>query len=121
MKNYYNLLSGGMPIMHFLAALTFASIGWFVYKTITGLRRERGSQRTPAKWSWKFWIADNYKEAFQHFVIMFVLVRFASEILAQSGIKEQIIESNDPMWIYFVVGVVKSWLLDMWKKRKKSK
>jgi hypothetical protein len=116
--NYYNYISGGMTPSHLLAALTFAAFGWITYKVVTGLRRKRASHRTPVKWSWGFWLKDNWKEGFLHAVIMFALVRFAAEILSKSGVSAEWIESNDPMWIYFLAGVLKSWLLDYWKKKK---
>jgi sterol desaturase/sphingolipid hydroxylase (fatty acid hydroxylase superfamily) len=116
--NYYNFMSGGMTPSHLLAALSFAACGWFVYKAVTAATRKKSSKRTPVKWDWKFWIQDNWLEALQHMIITFMLVRFASEILAKSGVSPELIESNDPMWIYFVVGLAKSWLLDYWKKRK---
>lgn len=115
--NYYNYISGGMTPEHLLAALSFAAMGWFVYKSVTAAFRKVSSHRTPAKWCWKFWIRDNWKEAFQHSIIMFVLVRFAAEILAKSGVSAEVIDSKDPMWIYLLVGILKSWLLDYWKKR----
>lgn len=114
---YYNYISGGMTQQHLLAALSFAALGWLLYKCITAARRDRGSHRTPVKWSWKFWLKDNWKEALLHALIMFAMVRFASEILNKIGVSPDVIESNDPMWIYFVVGVLKSWILDKVKKQ----
>lgn len=107
-----------MTPQHLLAALSFAAMGWFVYKSGTAAFRNVSSKRTPKMWSWKFWGSDNWEEAVKHAIIMFALVRFHAEILAQSGISTEVIESNDPMWIYFAVGVLKAWLLDYWKKRK---
>jgi hypothetical protein len=115
--NYYNYLSGGMTPNHLFAALSFAAIGWFVYKSVTAATRNAASKRTPKNWDWKFWVRDNWFEAVQHAVIMFVLVRFASEVLSKSGVSADVVNSEDPMWIYFVIGVLKSWLLDYWKKR----
>lgn len=114
---YYNLISGGMTPQHLLAALTFATIGWVAYKTITGITRVKASTRSPRGWSWSFWIKDNWKQGLTHATLMFILVRFAAEILAKSGVSAEIIESQDPMWIYFVVGVAKSWILDVVKKK----
>lgn len=115
---YYNYISGGMTPEHLLAALSFAAIGWFVYKSGSAAFRNVTSKRTPVKWSWKFWHQDNWREAVTHAVIMFSLVRFAAEILAKSGVSPEVIESEDPMWIYFVAGLLKAWVLDYWKKRK---
>lgn len=114
---YYTFISGGMTPQHLLAALSFAAMGWLIYKTITGITRVKASTRSPRAWSWSFWIKDNYKQAITHAVLMFILVRFAAEILAKSGVGAEIIESKDPMWIYFVVGVAKSWILDVAKKK----
>jgi sterol desaturase/sphingolipid hydroxylase (fatty acid hydroxylase superfamily) len=102
---------------HLLAALSFAAMGWFVYKGITAATRKKSSHRTPVRWSWTFWLRDNWKEAILHAVIMFALVRFAAEILAKTGVDSEVINSEDPMWIYLLVGILKSWLLDYWKKR----
>ena len=114
---YYNYITGEMTPAHLLAALTIFAIGWFVYKGVTGITRKRSSQRTPARWSWKFWIKDNWREAFLHMVISFAIVRFAPDILSKSGIGNEWVNSNDPMWIYFLAGVLKSWLLDLWKHK----
>jgi hypothetical protein len=114
---YYNFISGGMTPQHLLAALSFAAMGWILFKAFTGITRVKASTRSPRHWSWSFWIKDNWKQAFTHAILMFILVRFAAEILAKTGVSAEIIESEDPMWIYFVVGVAKSWILDVVKKR----
>lgn len=118
---YYTFISGGMTPQHLLAALTFAAIGWIVYKTVTGITRVKSSDRSPRTWSWAFWLKDNLKEGVVHAILMFTLVRFAAEILAKAGVSPEIIESEDPMWIYVVVGFAKSWLLDFVKKRAEKK
>ncbi len=116
--NYYNYISGGMTPSHLMAALSFAAMGWLSYKVVTGATRVKHSIRTPVKWSWKFWVKDNWKEAVTHAVIMFILVRFASEILAKTiPNSAEYLDSKDPMWIYLVVGVAKSFILDKIKKK----
>jgi len=118
---YYNLISGGMTPQHFLAALTIAAIGWGCFKAISFLARDRASHRKPVKASIRFWLKDNWQEAAAHAVIMFALVRFASEVIARS-MPEGIdwLNSDDPMWIYFGVGFAKSFIIEkMWKGKKK--
>lgn len=116
--NYYTLISGGMTPQHLLAALTIALIGWGTYKAFSFVFRDVGSQRTPAKAKLGFWIKDNWKEVLAHTVIMFTLVRFASEIMARTiPNSAQWLESNDPMWIYFIVGVAKSYILEKVKQK----
>lgn len=116
---YYDYFSGGMTPAHLFAALSFAFIGWGSYKAISAVKRDRGSQRTPAHFSFKFWIEDNWLEAAKGLLIMFVLVRFASEVLAHSiPNSAEFLDSKDPMWIYTVVGGLKGFILEKWKKKK---
>lgn len=120
--SYYDYISGGMTPQHFAAALTISFLAWSFYKTISGLMRDRGSQRTPAKFNLKFWWKDNFREAWQHALIMFVLVRFASEIVARTVPNSASwLDSNDPMWIYFVVGFAKAYILKVLKRKKDMK
>ena len=120
--NYYNYLSGGMTPAHLFAALTFSAMGWATYKIITAMMRNRGSQRTPPNWSWRFWIRDNWKEAAQHAFLMFVLVRFAAEIMARTiPNSAEVLDSQDPMWVYLVVGILKGYILNFWQKKKREK
>jgi hypothetical protein len=120
---YYNYLSGGMTPQHLLAALTIAALGWACFKAISFLARDRTSQRTPAKASLGFWLRDNWQEAAAHAVLMFALVRFASEVMAWTIPDSATwLESNDPMWIYFVVGAAKSFVIEkVWKGKKTAK
>lgn len=116
---YYNYISGGMTPAHLLAAMSIAFLGWFVYKTISGASRDRTSQRSPGNFSLSFWFKDNWQEAVKHIIIMFALVRFASEVVAQTVPNaSQWISSNDPMWIYFAVGILKAHILAVLKKRR---
>lgn len=115
---YYDYFSGGMTPAHLMAAMSFAFLGWAGYKIITALQRDRASQRTPAKFSWKFWLEDNIEEAIKGLVIMFILVRFASEILAHTiPNSAEVLDSKDPMWIYAVVGAAKGYILNRLKKK----
>lgn len=118
---YYNYISGGMTPDHLAAAMTVAFMGWLVYKFVTGTTRNKGSQRSPGSWDWKFWVKDNLPGLFTHTLILFVLVRFAAEILPRV-IPESVgwINSNDPMWIYFIVGVAKAHIIHWAKKRKEG-
>ena len=100
---YYNYLSGGMTPEHLSAAMLMAFFGFVVYKAITGIKRDRVSHRTPAKFDWKFWFKDNAIEAAQSFVIVLAIIRFYSEIVHQFAPElERMIQSQDPMWPYFV-------------------
>jgi hypothetical protein len=118
---YYNYLSGGMTPAHFFAALTIAAIGWGSFKALSFLARDRDSQRTPVRASIKLWLRVNWREAAAHVVLMFTLVRFASEIVVRympEGV--DFINSDDPMWIYFGVGFAKSFIIEkMWKGKKR--
>lgn len=120
---YYNFVSGGLTPDHLLAALTFAALGWFVYKTVTASQRKiQRVRKTPEKWSWKFWIKDNWKEAVQHMVLMFVLVRFAADILPRMNPQlGEWMNSEDQMWLPFLVGVLKAYVLDYFKKKSVTK
>jgi sterol desaturase/sphingolipid hydroxylase (fatty acid hydroxylase superfamily) len=114
--NYYNYISGGMTPQHLLAALSFAAMGWFVYKSVTAAFRKVSSHRTPAKWCWSFWIRDNWKEAFQHSIIMFLLVRFTPDALMYYGVSQEWINGKDPMLLAVAIGFLKSFILDKVKK-----
>jgi len=117
MKNYYNLISGGMTPDHLFAAMTIALLGFAFFKFITAAKRDIKSHRTPAKFSIQFWIKDNWVEALGGLVMTFVFIRFYSEIIHNFYPElEEIIKSNDPMWPYFVLGFAKTWILNAIKK-----
>lgn len=119
---YYNYISGGMTPGHLAAAMTFAFLGWFVYHMIVAGKRDRASHRTPAKWSWSFWLKDNLPNAVKSFILTFALIRFAADILPRvfpnAG---DWLNSNDPMWIYFLAGAAKGYIIRLFKNKAKSK
>lgn len=119
---YYNFLTGGIEPIHFLAAMTFGFIGWGCYKIISAIRRDKGSQRTPAKFHWGFWLKDNAKEAAQGAFLFFVFLRFAADLVPRlMPDMADWFASNDPMWLPFLIGVLKAPLLERLKKSKLNK
>ena len=119
--NYYNSLTGEMPLGVFLASLTFALFGWVIYKSITAQGRDRKSSRSPIKWSWSFWFRDNWHEALIHMVIMFCLVRFAPDAIVYFWPdSKEFFHQSDPMLPALVLGFAKGFVVNkakMWLVR----
>lgn len=113
----YSFLTGYMTGEAFFWALMFAALGWFVYKVVTGAKRNKHSARSPKKWSWKFWFWDNLMEAFNHSAILFLLVRFTPDAVSFFWPERvDFFKHADHMLIYAVVGLFISVPLEMYKK-----
>lgn len=116
--NYYNAITGAMPTGVFMAALTFAACGFAIHKYFAAKKRDTKSSRTPANWSWKFWIKDNIHEGVAHMIMLFCGVRFAPDLI-KLFVPEQLdfFTHADSMLIYLPIG----WLMAMplaWFKKK---
>ena len=117
MKHFYSAITGEMTTGVFIAALFFASLGWFLYKSWTAKKRDVSSSRTPQNWDWKFWIKDNIHEAFIHGVVMFLLIRFAPDLVIYfAPDSADFFHSADPMLLALVLGFAKGYLINKVKK-----
>jgi hypothetical protein len=112
----YNHFTGFMPLGVFITALCFAALGFAVHKFFQAKKRDKTSKRTPINWKWSFWIKDNIHEAVFHFIVLFLAVRFAPDlinVLSQIGIFPTwavgFFKTADHMAIYVLVG----WLVAM--------
>ncbi len=119
---YIGHITGYLTADVFFAALTFAFLGFAIHKILTGANRDVKSQRTPGKFSFTFWIKDNWIEAATHFLLLYTVVRFAPDtvkLFAPSWL--EFFKSADHMLIYVAVGWLVAYPLNKIKKKLEKK
>ena len=112
MKQFITTIIGVLPPAIFAAAFFFCLLGWVLYKVIS-FKKMQATAKDKAKFSWDYWKKNNLTEAAYKIVWTFVLVRFAPQII-QTFNKELYaqISSMDAMWMYFLIGVMASWVIN---------
>lgn len=72
---------GGYTIQNVLGFLWFFIIGYVIYGLNETNDRNIESENTPKKWSWKFWIGDNWKRYIVTILSTYIMFRFYVEIV----------------------------------------
>lgn len=75
------IVLGGYTIIDALGYLWFFIIGYTIYGLNETNDRDKNSVNTPREWSWKFWIADNWKRYIVTILSTYVMFRFYIEIV----------------------------------------
>lgn len=78
MKQYY---LGTDNVQYFIALFFFACLGAIISLLIQSNMRDVKSQSTPVKFSWSFFFLDNWKRIVFSLLIIYVAIRFSSELL----------------------------------------
>jgi len=80
MGEFFTILFGEYSVAQLMAFVVFFIIGYIIYGLIETTGRDKLSQKTPRKWSWKFWFKDNWRRYLLTILCSYVLFRFYSEI-----------------------------------------
>lgn len=75
-----SLILGSLSLEDYIAAFFFSAIGQFVAIRLHASWRDKNSDRTPKKWSTKFFILDNIRRFAAGMALMFIIFRFFGEI-----------------------------------------
>lgn len=113
------ILLGNLPVISFVAAMIFALIGFGVQKRLS-YNKGKDSKRTPKEFSWKFWFKDNWDDIVFQFIIIFIIVRFAPDLvlyLYPDAIS--FFERVDTMVIYLVLGFLSTRITKTIKSKSK--
>jgi hypothetical protein len=81
MYELFEIIFGeGMTIYQLFGYLWFFVIGYLIYGLTETTGRDKFSNNTPRKWSWKFWFQDNWRRYLVTLLTTYVLFRFYNEI-----------------------------------------
>jgi hypothetical protein len=74
------MLFGNFSIIELFGYTWFFIIGYIIYGLNETSSRDVMSMRTPRKWSWKFWLRDNWRRYLNTILCTYILFRFYTEI-----------------------------------------
>jgi len=80
MNEIFKIIFGEFTYIQLFGYLWFFVIGYFIYGLTEVTGRDPNSSNTPKKWSWKFWLNDNWKRYLTTILCTYVLFRFYTEI-----------------------------------------
>jgi H+/Cl- antiporter ClcA len=110
------MLLGDLTLKFAFNALIFMGIGVLFIKLFKLTRRKKGIVREE-KFSYKYWIKDNWYDLTLHFLIALLTIRFTADILSLLADVLPITESKDPMFIYLILGVFSQTAIEFIKKK----
>lgn len=76
----FKIIFGEFTLIELLGYVWFFIIGYIVYGLMETTGRDVDSKHTPKKWSWKFWMYDNWKRYVTTILCTYILFRFYNEI-----------------------------------------
>lgn len=79
-KDIIDIVFGNFTLLQLFGYLWFFIIGYIIYGLTEVSGRDVDSPNTPKKWSWKFWIMDNWRRYLTTILCTYVLFRFYTEI-----------------------------------------
>lgn len=74
---------GEASIPYYIAAFIFSSLAIIVSLYLHSRQRDKLSDRTPYKFSWKFLIWDNLMRVFITLILMFLFFRFSPDVFGK--------------------------------------
>lgn len=81
MGELFEIIFGeGITIYNLLGYAWFFAIGYIIYGLAETTGRDKLSNATPMKWSWNFWVKDNWRRYLITVLTTYVLFRFYNEI-----------------------------------------
>ena len=83
MKEFTQLISGGLSFGYYLAALFFSSLAILLSMWVGSTKRDVNSKATPHQYSFRFLLWDNVKRIFGGLIAMFLVYRFSSSIIGR--------------------------------------
>lgn len=81
MKQFISTLLGGQTASAFAALLFFALLGAAISMLLHTTKRDPNSTATPIRFSWLFFIEDNWKRAITSLLLIYVALRFTPDII----------------------------------------
>lgn len=103
--SFANYFTGGVSSQFIFAALIFLILAFITIKVGQFMRRDVKGERTPEKASFKFWWNDNYMSVVLFALAAYPLIVFSKEFVLMIG-EIPFLKSENPMWIYYVLGGV---------------
>lgn len=79
MEELFYRIFGDYTVIDLISYAWFMVIGYVIYALIETTGRDLESKKTPKKWSWKFWIKDNWRRYLVTILSTYALFRFYSE------------------------------------------
>jgi hypothetical protein len=83
MEELFKMLFGNLSVWGFIGFLIWALIGAFDFSQMELSDRNPQSEKTPRKFSLKFWIMDNWRRWLVTLILIFILFRFYPELTGQ--------------------------------------
>lgn len=75
------LIFGTTDIWVLIAGFFYLNVGIFLASVLNTTGREPKSERTPFRFSWKFFAKDNWKRWFKSVLFGIIAMRFSEELL----------------------------------------
>ncbi len=80
MNEFFKIIFGDFPSWAALFGYAwFFIIGYVIYGLNETSSRDKKSSNTPVKWSWKFWLLDNWRRYLVTILCSYILFRFYTE------------------------------------------
>lgn len=70
---------GDYSLVDLLSYAWFMFIGYIIYALVETSGRDVNSPKTPRKWSWRFWVCDNWRRYLITILCTYALFRFYIE------------------------------------------
>jgi Na+/glutamate symporter len=81
MNEIFNVIFGDYTMVQLFGFLWFMIIGYIIYGLSETTGRDVNSPNTPKKWSWKFWVNDNWRRYLLTILTTYVFFRFYIEFV----------------------------------------
>ena len=83
MEDFIYSITGGITLWRFVSYIFFAGVGALLNVLMDVDQRDVQSEATPKRFSYKFFLADNYKRIFATIILIYVVIRFSTELNGQ--------------------------------------
>lgn len=81
MEELLKIIFGDYTWVELFGFAWFLMIGYVIYGLTETTGRDAKSTHTPKKWSWKFWLADNWRRYLTTILFTYVFFRFYIEFV----------------------------------------
>lgn len=107
---------GDLSFDQFVEYFFWAFVGTLVPIFIDLGTRDKKSERTPTKFSWQFWVRDNWKRWIRNIFVICLAIRFYSDIVAIANYNDSI-----DAWRALGIGIFLDGIIILIKKWRKNK
>lgn len=81
MDKFLELLLGRNDLPTYAAYFVFAAIGAIISLRVKAIKRDKHSEATPYRFSWRFLFQDNLMRLLTGFCLAFIAFRFSTELI----------------------------------------